>query len=70
MTNGHDFKFNLMRMLSQKDIHVVDRSEIGVNKIPREIGLNKSTFHTQHNNFAGVIYIIPPRQLKVPFQHV
>ena len=32
-------------------INIVDRSEIGVNKTLREIGLNKSTFYNWYKSY-------------------
>lgn len=36
----------------QEIIHIVDRSEIGVNKTLREIGLNKSTFYNWYKAYS------------------
>ena len=36
----------------QEIIHIVDRSEIGVNKTLKEIGLNKSTFYNWYKAYS------------------
>tara|TARA_R110000850_G_C9923762_1_gene461596 strand:- start:51 stop:1058 length:1008 start_codon:yes stop_codon:yes gene_type:complete len=48
----------------QEIIHMVTRSEIGVNKTLREIGLNKSTFYNWYNAYSenGVEGLIPNKR--------
>jgi putative transposase len=48
----------------QEIIHMVTRSEIGVNKTLREIGLNKSTFYNWYNAYSenGVDGLIPNKR--------
>ena len=48
----------------QEIIHMVTRSEIGVNKTLREIGLNKSTFYNWYNAYSenGVDSLIPNKR--------
>lgn len=48
----------------QEIIHMVTRSEMGVNKTLREIGLNKSTFYNWYNAYSenGVDGLIPNKR--------
>ena len=48
----------------QEIIHLVDRSEIGVNKTLREIGLNKSTFYNWYKTYSdhGVDGLAPSKR--------
>jgi len=48
----------------QEIIHIVVRSEIGVNRTLREIGLNKSTFYNWYNAYSenGIEGLIPTKK--------
>ncbi len=43
----------------QELIHIVERSEIGVNKTLREIGLNKSTFYNWYKAYFDYGFAMP-----------
>jgi len=48
----------------QEIIHMVTRSEIGVNRTLREIGINKSTFYNWYHAFSqhGVDGLLPNKR--------
>ena len=48
----------------QEIIHMVTRSEIGVNRTLREIGINKSTFYNWYHAYSenGVEGLLPTKR--------